>query len=330
MSTYNVFGVGNALVDIVAAIGDDFLKNNNIKKGVMTLVDSEFQTKLLDNLNSNGTSLRSGGSAANTMIGLANCGGNGVYIGKVASDTKGAFYKMDMEKSGLVFEVKPEKGTTGTCVVLTTPDGERTMLTNLGISSELTKADIDEEKLSRSEIAYVEGYLWDKENTKQACLHTMETAKKHGKKVSFTYSDPFCVHRSREDFLKITKEFVDIAFCNHEEAMAITSTHSPEDAIHELGSLAPLAFMTWGSQGAYICHEGLVKHIPGFVVKPIDSNGAGDAFAAGVLYGLTHGYSIEKACRWGNYMASRVILEIGPRLSYSLKGKQDEVLEGFN
>lgn len=330
MNPYNVFGVGNALVDIISSTGEDFLKANNIKKGIMTLVDTEAQSKLLGQINSKDTSLRSGGSAANTIIGLANCGGTGVYIGKVGGDTNGSFYKMDMEKFGIVFEVKPGSSSTGTCVVLTTPDGDRTMLTNLGISSELTKADIDEDKLAQSDIAYVEGYLWDKDNTKEACLHTMETAKKLGKRVAFTYSDPFCVHRSKDDFIKLTKEFVDIAFCNHDEAMALTSTDSPEDAIHELGSLTDLAFMTWGAQGAYLCHQGLVKHIPGFVVKPIDSNGAGDAFAAGVLYGLTHDYSVEKACRWGNYMASRVILELGPRLSYSLKGKQEEVLEGLD
>jgi len=329
MNKYNVFAVGNALVDIIASVNDNFLKENKLRKGFMTLVDTEFQTKILQQLNQN-TSLRSGGSAANTMIGIANCGGNGVYIGKVANDTNGAFYKMDMEKFGIVYEVKPGDGVTGTCVVLTTPDGERTMLTNLGISSELSKSDIDEEKLAQSEIVYVEGYLWDKETTKQACLHTMQIAKKLGKKVSFTYSDPFCVNRSREDFLKITQEYVDIAFCNHEEAMAITSTENPEDAIYELSHLTSLAFMTWGAQGAYIANQGLIKHIPGFSVKPVDSNGAGDAFAAGVLYGLTHGYSVEKACRWGNYMASRVILEIGPRLSYSLKGKQEEVLEGLS
>ncbi len=329
MNKYNVFAVGNALVDIIASVNDNFLKENKLRKGFMNLVDTEFQTKILQQLNQN-VSFRSGGSAANTMIGIANCGGNGVYIGKVANDANGAFYKMDMEKFGIVYEVKPANGVTGTCIVLTTPDGERTMLTNLGISSELSKDDIDEEKLSQSEIIYVEGYLWDKETTKQACLHTMQTAKKLGKKVSFTYSDPFCVNRAREDFLRITKEYVDIAFCNHEEAMAITSTENPEDAIYELSHLTSLAFMTWGAQGAYIANQGLIKHIPGFSVKPVDSNGAGDAFAAGVLYGLTHNYSIEKACRWGNYMASRVILEIGPRLSYSLKGKQEEVLEGLS
>lgn len=330
MATYNVFGVGNALVDIIYSTSDEFLKENKIRKGIMTLVDTETQKKILDKLDASKFTLRSGGSAANTMIGLANCGGNGVYIGKVGKDTNGAFYKRDMEKSGILFPVQAGEGTTGTCLVLTTPDGERTMLTSLGISSEISKEDIDIEKLKNSEILYVEGYLWDKPSTKEACLYAMKVAKENGVKVSFTYSDPFCVNRSRDEFIQITKEFVDIAFCNHEEAMAITSTNNPEDAIRELGFLASIAFMTWGANGAYVVHDGIVKHIPGFKVKAVDSNGAGDAFAAGVLYGITHNYSLEKSCRWGNYMASRVIQEIGPRLSYSLKDKQEEILGGIH
>jgi sugar/nucleoside kinase (ribokinase family) len=200
------------------------------------------------------------------------------------------------------------------------------MLTSLGISSDLHKTDINIDALNDSEIAYVEGYLWDKENTKEASLFTMQEAKRLGKKVAFTFSDPFCVNRSRDDFKHLTKEYVDIAFCNHEEAMALTQTDSPEDAIQGMSEYCELVFMTWGHHGSMISMEGVEKHIPGYPVKAIDSNGAGDAFAAGVLYGITHGYSNEKACKWGNYMASCVIQNIGPRLPYLLKGKQEEIL----
>jgi sugar/nucleoside kinase (ribokinase family) len=330
MSHFDVFGVGNALVDIIVTCEDSFLKENKIKKGMMTLVDTPTQSIILERLRAHSTSLRSGGSAANTMIGIANSGGTGVYTGKVASDGNGAFYKNDLEKAGISFEVPASPGTTGTCLVLTTPDGERTMLTSLGISSEISKSDIDIDKIKDSQIVYVEGYLWDKPNSKEASLFTMEMAKKFGKKVAYTYSDPFCVLRSREDFIKITKEFVDIAFCNHEEAMAMTHTESPEDAIRNMGDICNLTFMTWSEHGAFISNEGIEKHIPGFPVKAIDSNGAGDGFASGVLYGIAHGYSMEKACRWGNYYASRIVLEIGPRLSYSVKDKQAEILEGIH
>ncbi|HMV43599.1 MAG TPA: adenosine kinase, partial [Leptospiraceae bacterium] len=274
--------------------------------------------------------LRSGGSAANTMIALANSGGNGCYTGKVADDEHGRFYKKDMEDAGIVFDVPPAKeGKTGTCVVLTTPDADRTMLTNLGISTSLSKHDIQEERLKDSQIAYIEGYLWDGTNTKEASMHTMELAKKYGNKVAFTYSDPFCVNRSREDFVKLTQEFVDIAFCNHDEAMAMTETDNPEDAIMQLGTMCNLVFMTWGSRGAFIAVDGIVSPVTGYpVTSPVDSNGAGDAFAAGVLYGLTHGYSISKACKWGNYVASKMIMEIGARLSISLKDHH-HVLSGM-
>ena len=326
MTRYNVFGVGNALVDIVVRIDDDFLKENKIRKGVMTLIEAETQENLIKSLKVQYPEKRSGGSAANTMIGIANAGGTGYYVGKVGNDNNGLFYKVDMEESGIIFHHTPGHGMTGTCLVLTTADGERTMLTSLGISSELTRSDIKPETISESEIIYVEGYLWDRENTKEACIFTMEEGKKLGKKVSFTFSDPFCVNRSRDDFRRITKQYVDIAFCNHEEAMALTQTDSPEDAIQGMAEYCDLVFMTWGHHGCMISNQGVEKHIPGFPVKPIDSNGAGDAFAAGTLYGLTHGLSIENSAKWGNYMASLVIQNIGPRLPFSVKGKQIEII----
>lgn len=318
---YDVFGVGNALVDTLVGVHPDVLQKIGIKKGIMTLVDTEEQSRHLEHLNEHTKELRSGGSAANTMISLANCGGTGFYTGKVAQDELGKFYKQDMEKAGIFFHSKPaDSGKTGSCIVLTTPDADRTMLTNLAISTSLTKEDINTDHLNECKIAYVEGYLWDGENTKAASLHTMESAKKNGSKVAFTYSDPFCVNRSREDFLRLTKDYVDIAFCNHDEAMALSGTDNPEDAIVEMGSLCKLVFMTWGSKGAFVSVDGIIKPIAGFNVKnPVDSNGAGDAFAAGVLYGLTHGYSVEKACKWGNYVASKMIEEIGARLSIDLK-----------
>ena len=191
---FDVFGVGNALVDTLASIDHDFLHRAEIKKGVMTLVDTESQNKLLNFLKEHRLELRSGGSAANTMIALANSGGNGCYTGKVADDEHGKFYKKDMEDAGIIFDVPAAKdGKTGTCVVLTTPDADRTMLTNLGISTSLSKQDIHEERLKDSQIAYVEGYLWDGQNTKEASVHTMEVAKKNGSKVAFTYSGRDCI-----------------------------------------------------------------------------------------------------------------------------------------
>ena len=327
---YDVFGVGNALVDTLIAVDYPVLDAKQITKGVMTLVDAHQQGELLAYLDDHPMELRSGGSAANTMVALANCGGTGCYTGKVANDTNGEFYKSDMEKVGIFFEVMPaHAGHTGTCIVLTTPDADRTMLTHLGISTTLAATDIDVERLQQSQIAYVEGYLWDGESTKQACVQTMEAAKQAGVQVAFTYSDPFCVNRSRQDFAQLTKDYVDIVFCNHQEAIAFSQLEQPEAALKHIGTICPMVYMTWGDKGALLCHQGEITPIPAFPVTPIDTNGAGDAFAAGTLFGLTHDYSLTKAGRWGNYVASRMIVEVGARLSSPLKGQQDSILAGY-
>lgn len=330
MKGYDVFGVGNSLVDILVQVDDSFLKEHNIQKGIMTLVDSETQGKILSALGDHKRDLRSGGSAANTMIALANSGGTGCYTGKVADDTYGEFYKTDMEEAGIIFEVKPSlKSHSGTCLVLITPDAERTMLTHLGISVALTSADIDLNALKKSKIAYVEGYLWDGEGTKGASMLTMEEAKKNGVQVSYTYSDPFCVNRSKDDFIKLTKEYIDIVFCNFAEAKALSGMDQQEEAIKYIGGLCKTVFMTDSANGAWISHDSKLTKVTGFPVKPVDTTGAGDAFAAGALYGMTHNYSLEKACKWGNYVASRMILEVGARLAVKLMGRQEEILKGI-
>jgi sugar/nucleoside kinase (ribokinase family) len=327
MKKYDVFGVGNALVDIIVFLDDSFLREKNIQKGIMTLIDETSQGAYLSSLHDYQKNLRSGGSAANTMIAIANSGGTGCYTGKVSHDTYGEFYKKDIEEAGIVFETKPDStGHTGTCLILTTPDAERTMLTSLGISTTLKPDDIDHDRLKASQFVYVEGYLWDGDSTKKASELTMKLAKENGVKVAFTYSDPFCVNRTRDEFIHLTKNYVDVIFCNLEEAFALTGKNSPSEALADLAKLVPMCFMTSGKEGAYVAYDGKSSLIPGFPVKPIDTTGAGDSFAAGVLYGLTHGYSPEKAARWGNYVASRVVQEVGPRLTVKLMGRQDEIL----
>lgn len=330
MKHYDVFGVGNALVDIIAFISPNFLEKQNITKGVMTLVDESRQGQILADLHDEKKELRSGGSAANTMIAIANSGGTCCYTGKVTHDTYGEFYKKDMEEASVLFETKPDaNGHTGTCVVLTTPDAERTMLTNLAISTSLGPNDIDVNNLKKSKFVYVEGYLWDGDSTKKASELTMIVAKENNVKVSFTYSDPFCVNRSRDEFIHLTKEYVDVVFCNTEEGLALSGAKTAVEAVEYISKLCPLVFMTAGKDGAYVAENGKITLVPGFPVKPIDTTGAGDAFAAGVLYGLTQGYSSQKSARWGNYVASRIVCEVGPRLSVRLMGRQDEILDGF-
>lgn len=157
----------------------------------------------------------------------------------------------------------------------------------------------------------------------------MKVAKENNVKVSFTYSDPFCVNRSKDEFIHLTKEYVDVVFCNTEEGLALSGAKTAEEAVTFISKLCPLVFMTAGKDGAYVAENGKITLVPGFPVKPIDTTGAGDAFAAGVLYGLTQGYSAQKSARWGNYVASRIVCEVGPRLSVRLMGRQDEILDGF-
>ncbi|NJO72162.1 MAG: adenosine kinase, partial [Oscillatoriales cyanobacterium RM1_1_9] len=208
----DVFGVGNALLDILSLVDDDFIQTHHLNRGAMTLVDVETQGKLLQELENQSLELRCGGSAANTMIAIAQSGGTGYYTGKVAEDTNGEFYRQDMMAVGLGFEIAPsqESGATGTCLVLTTPDAERTMCTTLGVATTLAAGDINLEHLRTCQYSYMEGYLWDAVEPRKACIETMEQSKRYGVKVAFTFSDGFLLDRFAEDFLSLTKTYCDV------------------------------------------------------------------------------------------------------------------------
>jgi sugar/nucleoside kinase (ribokinase family) len=327
MAKYDVFGVGNALVDTVVFIDEVFLSENKIQKGIMTLVGSSEQNEILKKLSGYKKQLRSGGSAANTMIALANSGGTGYYAGKVSSDENGNFYKKDMEDAGIEFSTVPSKeGYTGTCLVLTTKDADRTMITHLGISTALCASDIDINKLKQASISYTEGYLWGGDDTRKASVVTLENSKKYGIKVAYTYSDPFCVNGSRDQFIQLTKEYVDYIFCNTDEAKALSQREDKLAALDFIGNLCDTVFMTDGANGAYYFHEGSFEHVEGFKATAIDTVGAGDCFAAGVLFGLTHNLSLTQSVKWGNYMASKIVQEPGARLSFSLKDAYKKVV----
>lgn len=314
---YDVFGVGNALLDIMTFVEPAFLEKHELPAGIMTLADSARQGDILYSLQDHKMELRSGGSAANTVYNMARLGGTAVYIGKIAGDANGSFYKEDMEKAGIVFDITPlpeDTANTGSCVVLTTPDAQRTMCTHLGASIQLQKSDIDVEKMKQSQFAYIEGYLWDAEGPRQACEFAMEEAKKHGVRVAFTYSDPFLVNRYGDDFKRIVKEYCDVVFCNAEEARHVTGWNDLDACVKELNGLANHVFITNSEKGAFVAENGEVSEVGGFPVKAVDTTGAGDAFASGVLFGLSHGYSSPKAARLGNYLGSQIVQVHGPRL----------------
>lgn len=313
----DVFGVGNALVDVLAFVDDQFIAERSLERGVMTLVDAEAQGKILGGLQGDDLKLRSGGSAANTMIAIAQSGGTGFYTGKVAADTNGQFYAQDMKAAGIEFEVAPsppENGPTGTCVVLTTPDAERTLCTNLGVSSTLAPSDIDVEKLKRCQYSYVEGYLWTGDDPRKASIETMEQSKRHGVKVSFTLSDPFLLHSFRDDFRQVVTDYCDVLFCNADEVRQFLDMEDLEACAQKVGEMVDLAFITDSRKGCLVVQDKQIITVEGFPVKPLDTVGAGDAFAGGALYGLTHGYSAPQAARWGNYLGSAIVQIQGPRL----------------
>jgi sugar/nucleoside kinase (ribokinase family) len=320
---YDVFGVGNAIVDILAQVDEQFVDNLKLNKGSMTLMDSPQQAVVLKELERSGHGLRlaSGGSAANTMVAIAQSGGTGIYSGKVCHDTHGEFYCDDMRASGISFDVPMAAEAslpTGTSVILTTPDAERTMCTHLGISTSLSPGDIDVDRMARSKIVYVEGYLWDAPQPRASCVKTFQEAKRLGVPAAFTFSDGFLIDRFADDFRGIVRDYCDIVFCNEVESRQFCGSDDLEKCVRELSRLSDLAFVTHSEKGCYVCEKGNISHVAGFPVKAIDTVGAGDAFAGGVLYGLTNGMSPQKAARWGNYFASRVVETLGPRLQNSL------------
>jgi sugar/nucleoside kinase (ribokinase family) len=241
------------------------------------------------------------------------------YIGKVASDNNGKFYTEDLNAAGVVFDTQHTDGQTGTCVVLTTPDAERSMQTNLAVSRELSVDDINLAEIGKSQIVYIEGYLWDAEKPKAACVKSMKEAKNQGITIAFTFSDPFLLRRSGNDFRKLTSEYVDIVFCNKEEAEIFAETDDIQSAIRKIGECCTMVYVTLGGDGVLVLDKGEIIKIPGLPVKAIDTNGAGDMFAAGALYGLTQGFSPKKSASIANRLAAEIVQTHGPRLNKNLK-----------
>jgi sugar/nucleoside kinase (ribokinase family) len=316
--SYDVFGMCNPLYDITVEISDAILeeigREIGTQKGGMFLIDEEKQRALVAKTYEHIVDTASGGSGANTMTGLALLGGKACYAGKIGNDEHGTLYASKLRERQVTISVNRGEGTTGICVVMLTPDAERTMCTFLGISRELGPEDVDVEAIRASKYLYVTGFLWDTESQKAAVLHAMRTARAAGVKVALSLSDPFCVNRHKEDFLAIAREYVDLLIGNHEEAQHLTDTQSPYDAIQTMASLCETAVVTMGGRGALLRHRETLVEIPAYKVEVVDTNGAGDMYAAGILYGLTHGLSLEQTGRLAGYAAAQVVAKLGPRL----------------
>ena len=327
----DVFGVGNALVDILAFVEEDFITKHCLQKSGMTLMDAQTQGNILHDLEHTSLQMRSGGSAANSMIAIAQSGGTGIFVAKVASDPNGELYRQDMLESKIEFNVLPASmvnGPTGTCVVLTTPDAERTMCTNLGVSVNLSASDIDVEQIRRCKYSYLEGYLWSAPDAKQACIQAMEESKREKVGVCFTFSDQFLVDMFADDFRQLVSNYCDVLFCNADEARSFCGIESLAECATKIGELVETAFITNNKEGCLVVNNKQMISVPGFPVKAIDTVGAGDAFAGGVLFGITHGFSLTQAARWGNYLASEVVKIQGPRLEGFWGEKIQQVISG--
>ena len=313
-----VVAVGNALVDVLAQTDEAFVEEQGklygMEKGAMTLIDEvravELYTQMPTGIES------SGGSAGNTMAGFASFGGKGGFIGKVADDELGKIFQHDLKSMGIQFDTQPliMGAKTGRCLILVTPDAQRTMNTFLGASVELNEEDVDVDLIANAQVTYLEGYLFDREQAKQAFIAAAEAAHNAGHRVALTLSDPFCVDRHRSDFLRLVESHVDILFANEEEIKSLFMQDNFDDAASAVSEHVEIAALTRGEKGAVIRADGQSIEIPAAPVNEvIDTTGAGDQFAAGFLYGFTSGKTVETCGKLGALAAAEVIGHMGPR-----------------
>lgn len=316
---YNVFGIGNALVDIVTEVDDQFLESHNIEKGLMTLVDEENQTRISNAINISNSNKQCGGSAANSIIAVSQFGGSSYYSCKVAKDELGDFYMQDLKANRVESNLNDgglEQGITGKCLVMTSEDASRTMNTFLGITSTYSRAEIKEDALKDSEYLYIEGYLVTSENGLDAMKHAKKLAEDNGVKTALTFSDPSMVKYFKEQMESVVGASVDLLFCNEEEAMLFTDKDNLQEAREELKKAAKRFVITQGENGAMIFDGDTFIDIEPYNVHAIDTNGAGDLFAGAFLYGITNGHSFADSGKLASLASSKVVTQFGPRLEW--------------
>lgn len=313
-TAFDVLGIGNAIVDVLARVEDDFLAANRLVKGTMRLVDEAEAERLYDSM---GPAVEvSGGSVANTIAGIASFGARAAFIGRVKGDQLGKVFSHDIRAAGVTFETPAaaDGPATARCLIMITPDGERTMNTYLGASVALSPDDIDADLVAAATVTYLEGYLWDPPQAKQAFLKAAEAARSANRLVALSLSDPFCVERHRESFLDLIRSGIDMLFANETEIRALYQSAGFDEALQAVRTDCKLAVLTRSAAGSVIV-EGDEVHVVEAVKVPrvVDLTGAGDLYAAGFLFGYTQGRDLVACARLGAIAASEVISHVGAR-----------------
>tara|TARA_A100001037_G_scaffold101312_1_gene92261 strand:- start:5161 stop:6162 length:1002 start_codon:yes stop_codon:yes gene_type:complete len=323
----DVVGIGNAIVDVLSHAGDEFLVRESLVKGSMALIDSARAETLYDSM---GPAIEvSGGSAANTIAGLASFGGKGGFVGRVRDDQLGAVFSHDLRAMGVEFDVAPasEGPPTGRCLILVTPDAQRTLNTFLGAGADLGPNDVDESLIARAQITYLEGYLWDPPAAKEAFRKASKVAHAAGRKIAFSLSDSFCVDRWRQEFVHLAEHEIDVLFANEDEIKSLYQVDSFDEALQHVRGHCEIAALTRSEKGSVIVAGDEVHIID---TEPtdavIDTTGAGDLYAAGFLYGLCRDHDLQTCGRLGSIAASEVISHMGARPESSLAQLSQERL----
>ena len=318
-ATYDVLGVGNAIVDILAQSDDAFLAKHAMPKGGMALVDEAQAHAIYDAMGSGVES--SGGSAANTIAGIASFGGKAAFIGRVKNDEFGNIFAHDLRSLGVAFDTPAASDgpSTARCLILVTSDAQRTMNTHLGACVELTEDDIDPALVAASKITYLEGYLFDPSQAKEAFRKAARLAREAGRKVALTLSDSFCVHRYHDEFLELIRDHIDILFANEAEIAALYPDTDLAEAASLLAGQVEIAAITLSEKGSLLISGDQRVEVPAVPIETlVDTTGAGDLYAAGVLYGLTQGLPLAECGRLGSIAAAEVISHYGARPEASL------------
>ncbi len=314
MRDFDVVAIGNAIVDVLAKIDDSFITAHNMHKGGMILIDEAQAEEIYGNMPP--AIEKSGGSAANTIAGIVSLGGVAAFIGKVKNDQLGKIFTHDLQSLGVHYTTPASTNglSTARCLVLVTPDAERSMATYLGATRAIAISDIDEDIIANAKIVYLEGYLWDEQHAKDAMRRAVLTAVKHGREIALSLSDTFCVTRHKEELFELITKNVDVLFANEYEIMALLDIANIKDAPAQLSQMCKVSIITLGNKGSIIIAGDDMHHIPPLTgLNVIDTTGAGDLYASGFLFGYTQGYSLPECGRIATICAAEIIQHMGAR-----------------